>query len=210
MYQNTAISCPFSSSSAVPYVQILRCECMLSHGVMSRLCDPINCSLQNSSVHGILQERILEWVVISSSRGSSWPRDWTRISCISCIAADSLPWSHQESPLRVCMYVYTHICMYVCVYIGEDNGTPVQYSCLENPMDRGAWWAAIYGVAQSRTRLKRLSSSSSSVCICMCIYIYIYKCFFHIYNSGTTNEQCLLVGSLYFRANRWPAAFIIM
>ena len=42
------------------------------------------------------------------------------------------------------------------------NGTPLQYSCQENPMDRGAWWAAVYGVAQSRTRLKRLSSSSST------------------------------------------------
>ena len=45
--------------------------------------------------------------------------------------------------------------------IGEGNGNPLQYSCLENPRDSGAWWAAVYGVAQSRTRLKRLSSSSS-------------------------------------------------
>jgi len=45
--------------------------------------------------------------------------------------------------------------------IGEGNGNPLQCSCLENPKDRGAWWAAIYGVAQSRTRLKRLSRSSS-------------------------------------------------
>ena len=45
--------------------------------------------------------------------------------------------------------------------IGEGNGNPLQYSCLENPRDGGAWWAAVYGVAQSRTRLKRLSSSSS-------------------------------------------------
>ena len=45
--------------------------------------------------------------------------------------------------------------------IGEGNGNPLQYSCLENPRDGGAWWAAIYGVAQSRTRLKQLSSSSS-------------------------------------------------
>ena len=43
----------------------------------------------------------------------------------------------------------------------EGNCNPLQRSCLENPRDRGAWWAAIYGVAQSRTRLKRLSSSSS-------------------------------------------------
>ena len=46
--------------------------------------------------------------------------------------------------------------------IGEGNGNPLQCSCLENPRDRGAWWAAICGVAQSRTQLKRLSSSSSS------------------------------------------------
>ena len=46
--------------------------------------------------------------------------------------------------------------------IGGGNGNPLQCSCLENPMDGGAWWAAICGVAQSRTRLKRLSSSSSS------------------------------------------------
>ena len=45
--------------------------------------------------------------------------------------------------------------------IGEGNGNPLQCSCLENPRDGGAWWAAVYGVAQSRTRLKRLSSSSS-------------------------------------------------
>ena len=44
---------------------------------------------------------------------------------------------------------------------GEGNGNPLQCSCLENPRDRGAWWAAIYGVTQSRTRLKQCSSSSS-------------------------------------------------
>ena len=45
---------------------------------------------------------------------------------------------------------------------GEGNGNPLQCSCLENPRDGGAWWAAVYGVAQSRTRLRRLSSSSST------------------------------------------------
>ena len=47
--------------------------------------------------------------------------------------------------------------------IGEGNGNPLQCSCLENPRDGGAWWAAVYGVAQSQTRLKWLSSSSSSI-----------------------------------------------
>ena len=46
--------------------------------------------------------------------------------------------------------------------IGEGNGNPLQCSCLENPRDGEAWWAAVYGVAWSRTRLKQLSSSSSS------------------------------------------------
>ena len=47
--------------------------------------------------------------------------------------------------------------------IGGGNGNPLQCSCLENPRDGGAWWAAVYGVAQSRTQLKWLSSSSSSI-----------------------------------------------
>ena len=47
------------------------------------LCDPVDCSPPGSSIHGILQARILEWVAISFSRGSSWPRDQTQVSCIA-------------------------------------------------------------------------------------------------------------------------------
>ena len=47
--------------------------------------------------------------------------------------------------------------------IGEGNGNPLQCSCLENPRDEGAWWAAIYGVTHSRTQMKWLSSSSSKI-----------------------------------------------
>ena len=43
--------------------------------------------------------------------------------------------------------------MYVCACSGEGNGSPLQYSCLENPMDGGAWWAAVHGVAEGQTRL---------------------------------------------------------
>ena len=52
--------------------------------------------------------------------------------------------------------------------IGEGNGNPLQCSCLENPRDGGSWWAAIYGVTQSRTWLKQLSSSSSSTSRTLC------------------------------------------
>ena len=56
--------------------------------------------------------------------------------------------------------------------IGEGNGNPLQCSCLENPRDGEAWWAALCGVAQSRTRLKRLSSSSSSEYLQSVIYTW--------------------------------------
>ena len=56
--------------------------------------------------------------------------------------------------------IFYSICNFPASEIGEGNGNPLQCSCLENPRDRGAWWAAVYGVEQSRTRLKRLSSGS--------------------------------------------------
>ena len=66
------------------------------------------------------------------------------------------PWGHKE--LDTTERLPFHFSL-SC--IGEGNGNPLQCSCLENPRDRGAWWAVMSGVAQSRTRLKRLSSSSS-------------------------------------------------
>ena len=44
--------------------------------------------------------------------------------------------------------------MYLCNYCGEGNGTPLQYSCLENPMDGGTWWAAVHRVTRNQTRLR--------------------------------------------------------
>ena len=67
------------------------------------------------------------------------------------------PWSREESDRTEWLHFHFSLSC-----IGEGNGNPLQYSCLENPRDGGAWWAAVYGVAQSRTWLKRLSSSSSS------------------------------------------------
>ena len=60
--------------------------------------------------------------------------------------------------------------------IGEGNGNPLQCSCLENPRDGGAWWAAVYGVAQSRTRLKWLSSSSIPLYIHVPHLLYLFIC----------------------------------
>ena len=67
------------------------------------------------------------------------------------------PWGRKESDTTERLHFHSSLSC-----IGEGNGNPLQCSCLENPRDGGAWWAAIYGVAQSQTQLKRPSSSSSS------------------------------------------------
>ena len=67
------------------------------------------------------------------------------------------PWGHEESDTTERLHFHFSLS-----WIGEGNGNPLQYSCLENPRDGGAGWAAVYGIAQSRTRLRRFSSSSSS------------------------------------------------
>ena len=68
-------------------------------------------------------------------------------SLVSCS-----PWGHYKSDTTERLHFHFPLSC-----IGEGNGNPLQYSCLENPVDRGACWAAVHGVAQSRTRLKRLS-----------------------------------------------------
>ena len=62
----------------------LFCVCVSVIQLCLTLCDPMNCSLPSSSVHGILLSIILESIAISSSRGSSWSRNWTHVSCTSC------------------------------------------------------------------------------------------------------------------------------
>ena len=70
------------------------------------------------------------------------------------------PWGREESDTTEQLHFH-----FTLSCIGEGNGNPLQCSSLENPRDGGAWLAAVYGVAQSRTRLKRLSSSSSRMMI---------------------------------------------
>ena len=182
------------------------------------LCDPMDCSPPGSSVQEISQARILEWVAISFSRGSSWPRDWTQVSCIVgglLHCRQTLYWlNHQEAwvtlgpGLSVKALDYTHCpCSpsdeglsrcFMCLNQGLllrvaikgtkigfgnfhfggavvknppanagdprdagsilgsgrspelGNGNSLQYSCLENPMDRRAWQAAIHGVSKNQ------------------------------------------------------------
>ena len=71
------------------------------------LCDPMDCSLPGSSVHGILKARILEWVAIPFSRGSSWPRDQTQVSCIAgrCFTIWATREAHQCKRLMLNLWI---------------------------------------------------------------------------------------------------------
>ena len=91
---------------------------------------------------------------------------WASVSAESCHLLKShgrrslvgcSPWGCEESDTTERLHFHFSLSC-----IGEGNGNPLQYSCGENPRDGGARWAAVYGVTQSQTRLKRLSSSSSS------------------------------------------------
>ena len=91
--------------------------------------------------------RILEWVAYSFSSRSSWPRNRTGVSCIE--GEFFTNWAIREAPIYTLLLLLS---IYTTMYkIGGGNGTPLQYSCLENPMDGGVWWAAVHGVAKSNT-----------------------------------------------------------
>ena len=94
-----------------------------------------------------------------------WRKSEKAMAPHSSTLAWKIPWMEEPGrlqsmgSLRVAERLHSHFSLSCNA---EGNGNPLQSSCLENPRDWGAWWAAVYGVTQSRTRLKRLSSSSRS------------------------------------------------
>ena len=118
-----------------------------------------NSFLYNCEVH---QLKSVSFVALSSkeSRRRQWhptpvllpgkSHGWR--SLVGCS-----PWGHKESDMTEWLHFHFSLSC-----IGEGNGNPLQCSCPENHRDRGAWWAAVYGVTQSQIWLKRFSSSSSS------------------------------------------------
>ena len=162
----------------------------------------MDCSLPSSSVHGIFQARVLEWVAIAFINPNTCYRhpstmplsfnlailidSWWCLMILICISLRTSNRRRQWLPAPVLLPGKSHGRRNLVGYslwgpceesdtterlhfhfslscIGKGNGNLLQCSCLENPRDGGAWWAAVYGVTQSRTRLKRLSSSSSSI-----------------------------------------------
>ena len=86
--------------------------------------------------------------------------------------------------------------------IGEGHGNPLQCSCLENPRDSGAWWAAVYGVAQSQTRLKWLSNSSSKLSLKYHFGLSDLFYFGHLMRRVDSLEKTLMLGGIGGRRRR--------
>ena len=142
------------------------------------LCNPMDYSLPGSSVHGIFQAIVLEWIAISFSKGSSQPRDRTQVSCI--VDRHFTVWPTGKSiyfsakmgiimvPTSATQVVLLGKNLPASAGDGRDaslipgsgrspgggHGCPLWYSCLENPMDRGAWWATVHRVTKSQAQLK--------------------------------------------------------
>ena len=140
-------------------------------------CDPMDCRLPGSSVHGILQAGILEQVVISFSKGSSQPRFQTHNSVSPALVGWFLyQLSHQVYKVSEKLFQYLSILRIESFTVwaskesacnagdlgltpglgrspGIRHSKPLQYSILENSMDRGAWQTTVHGVTKSQTQL---------------------------------------------------------
>ena len=138
------------------------------------LSDPMDGSLPDSSVHGIFQAKVLEWGAITFSVALT---RWTFVGKVMSLLFNTLtrfviafiPRSKHlliswlQSPSTVILEPRKIKSATVSIFFpsvcpdGEGNGNPLQYSCLENPMDGGAWWATVHGVAKSRTLLNNFT-----------------------------------------------------
>ena len=129
--KNTGVGCHF-------FLQCMKSEKWnWSRSVMSDSSDPMDCSLPGSSIHGIFQTKVLEWDAIAL---------WDEYTCVSLSLHIYI---YTQTHTHTIIYIYIH----VYVFVGEGDGTPLQYACLENPMDGGAWKAAVHGVAEGWTWL---------------------------------------------------------
>ena len=140
---------------------------MLEHqeSICLGFCSPLKTNLTRHLVHCIISKYFNseKFQIYAKVEGISWRRQWhptpvflpekshgwrRRLGCS--------PWGCEESDTTKRLHFHFSLS---CVE--EGNGNPLQCPCLENPRDGGAWWVTIYGVAQSQTQLKQLSSNSS-------------------------------------------------
>ena len=121
------------------------------------------------------------------------------------------PWGREESDTTEQLHFHFPVSC-----IGEGNGNPLQCSCLENPRDGGAWWAAVYGVAQSQTRLTQLSSIGKTYWDCSCKIVSIFwktHSTVNTYYLGSfrklSNQSWSIISSLTHSSLDAPVFFIV-
>ena len=147
--QPTRLCCPWDSpgkNTGMGCHFLFHCMKVKSESEVAQSCptlsNSMDCSPPGSSIHGIFQARVLEWGAIAFSfpGGSTVKKKKSAFN-----ARDTgdvvLIRGSGRSP-------------------GVAHGNPLQYSCQENPMDRGTWWATVHGVAKGQTRLKQLSTDA--------------------------------------------------
>ena len=146
------------------------------------LCDPTDCSPPGSPIPGILQARTLEWVAVSFSSAWKWK---VKVKSLSRVQLLGIPWTAAQAPPSIGFATNKEQCVLPRRLSGKESaynagvagmagsipgserspgrgpGNPLQYSCLENPTDRGAWWATIHRVWKSQKRLQRPSMLAS-------------------------------------------------
>ena len=123
--------------------------------------NPLQYSCQENPMHRGVWLATVHRVAKSQTRPNwlSTHRVYMSMPISQCIPL-SFPLCVYMFILYICVSIPALEIRFICtIFLGEGNGTPLQYSCLENPMDGGAWWAAVHGVAQSRTRLSDLAAA---------------------------------------------------
>ena len=151
--------------------------CALVHLAMQLIIESFVNNMQVTSIY-MFMSTFTQLSLVGKEGGSSrsvvqvglLPGTWSVLKMVASICVTTIGDATEHGPsslfLQTELKVYLNS-SYLFWLVREGNGTPLQHSCLGNPMDGGAWWAAIYGVAQNRTRLMWLSgSSSSSILIC--------------------------------------------
>ena len=165
--------------------------CVLSH--VRLFANLMDCGLPGSSIHGIFQARTLERVAISFSRQTCtyylfFGRFLAGASQVALVVKN--PPANAGDLRDVGLIPRSGRSP------GEGHGNSVQYSCLENPMDRGAWWATVYGVAKSQTRLKWLSTHK---------HTHTFHCLCQLrkeIEEMQKREQCVTLRESCWRGNK--------
>ena len=118
--------------------------CLVTKSCLT-LSDPMDCSLPGSSIHGIFRATVLEWGAIAFSQSTVQYVTNQSMGFPAGLVVKNIS-GLERSP-------------------GKGNDNPLQYSCPENPMDGGAWWAAVHEVAKSQTRLNDFTLTFRASCL---------------------------------------------